>query len=178
MKLYKISIANRKNIGAIIITSEGKLLKKRVYKITDEDKLSNFYFTLMDTFEQGLRELQYLLYQNTDNESVKVIFEVNNNAFIKWVKMGYAKDEYNDYFMVIMNKLHSIPIMYDFSYQQRTFAYPYTHEKFLTKENRITTDINTTIEDKTVALASTDNSSAILIKPTKLSGVDSLLAVN
>lgn len=172
MKNIKVSIATRKDIGAVFITLDGKQIGKRIDKIKDEHILTSHYLTLIYTFSLSLRMLKQIIY-NIPNEEIQVLFEVNNTTFIQWVQQGYSKDAYNDEFIQMMEELNSLPIRYKLIYQVRTFAYPYTHDKFVTKEK--ISDL-VSVSAKQEDTVNDSEGAMVFIPANKLSGLDEFLA--
>ena len=138
MKYIKVSIGVRKDICAVYISGEGKLITRRVERIKDEHTLTSNYLTLIYAFNLALRMVR--LFSNSQSDDVSVIFEVNNSTFMKWVEKGYTKDAYQKEFIEMMSLLNELPIQYDIIFAQRTMAYSYTYEKYLSEDKMVELD--------------------------------------
>ena len=110
-KYTKISIGVRKDICAVLITTDGVLITRRVERIKDEDALKSNFSSLIYAFTLSLRLLRD--YIQTTDEEVHAIFEVNNSTFKKWVEQGYTKDIYQTQFIQMMELLNELPLLYD-----------------------------------------------------------------
>ena len=169
MKYTKISIGVKKDICAVLITTDGVLCKQRVERIKDEHILTSNYLTLTYAFTLSLRMLRD--YVQTTDEEIRAVFEVNNSTFIKWVNQGFTKDAYQTEFIQAMELLNELPILYDIIFAQRTMAYSYADDKYITKD-KIDTNLTT---DEADDINEEDNQEDSVIKikiSSKLSGLD------
>jgi hypothetical protein len=171
-KYTKVSIGVKKDICAVLITTDGVLQKKRVERIRDEHTLTSNYLTLIYAFTLSLRMIRD--YTQTSDEEYRVVFEVNNSTFIKWVDKGFTKDAYQKEFIEMIDLLNELPILYDIIFAQRTMAYNYADAKYLTKDK---VDTNLNLEDTDEEDTNADEETNIDFKITnpelkKLSGLD------
>lgn len=123
MKVLSVSFKTKKGVSAVTLSNKGYLLDKSVYKIHDVKILDSSYLCLIDTFITALRLTRQVL--DKDSEYSRVVFEVNNTTFIKWIELGYSKDAYQDKFFEALTLLNELPIEYKFTYSKVPFASKY-----------------------------------------------------
>lgn len=120
------SCMTKKGVSSVVLMSEGKLVSKSVSSIRDKEILSSSYLCLIDTFITALRLVRK--YVDEHNDVDRVIFEVNNSTFIKWVYNNFSKDQYQDLFYKALTLLNEIPIKYSFTYNKKPMATKYLSE--------------------------------------------------
>lgn len=118
-----VSLASKKGVSSVVLLCEGKLIQKSVTKITNTEVLDSSYLCLISTFISALRQVRQYIGDNTDID--KVVFEVNNSTFIKWVYNSFSKDQYQEFFIQALELLNEIPIQYTFSYSKKPIATKY-----------------------------------------------------
>lgn len=118
-----VSCMTKKGVSSVVLICDGKLVSKSVKTITNKEVLTSSYLCLIDTFITSLRLLRKFIDENTDIE--RVVFEVNNSTFIKWVYNNFSKDQYQDLFSQAIELLNEIPIQYTFSYNKKPMATMY-----------------------------------------------------
>lgn len=118
-----VSCMTKKGLSSVALLCDGKLAQKYVTKITDKTILDSSYLCLISTFISALRLVRQYVENNTDVE--RVIFEVNNSTFIKWVYNSFSKDQYQDLFIEALELLNEIPIQYTFTYSKKPLATRY-----------------------------------------------------
>lgn len=104
----------------------GQVVSKEVTSIKDKEILASVYKCLFDTFIKSLRYVKNYVDNNPDTE--KVVFEVNNSTFIKWIQRGISKDQYQDLFIKAMTLLNEIPVQYTLVYSKKPTALKYISE--------------------------------------------------
>ena len=127
-----LSCVSKKDLSAVIITDNGKLVTKRVERIKDEEVACSTYLSLIVAFTVGLNMLKMYVEEHQDID--EVVFECNNSAFIKWVNQGYSRDEYHNEFSKMLELLNDIPIRYSFSYNRKPKSLMFTDEKYIVRE--------------------------------------------
>lgn len=170
MKYAKISIGTKKDICAVMLFVEGKLVSQKVEKIRDEQVLRTSNATLIYAVSLGIRVIKNYI-QTEVKEDISVVFEVNNSSFIKWVENSYSKPEYQKEFEVMLNLLNELPILYDFVYVRPTKAYSITDEKYI-ETDKISSDLEDKEEVHTELELSINEGVG---KATKISGLDEFL---
>ena len=169
-KYTKISIGVRKDICAVLITTDGVLITRRVERIKDEDALKSNFSSLIYAFTLSLRLLRD--YIQTTDEEVHAIFEVNNSTFKKWVEQGYTKDIYQTQFIQMMELLNELPLLYDIIITSRTMAYSYTDTKYITKDKVSNLQVSDDTAPDTEESQGIEDVAIIKTKMGKLSGLD------
>lgn len=121
-----VSIMVKKGVCSIILMTGGRVVSKSVTRIKDEDILGSSYRCLIHAFTKALRVLRSYIDNNPNTD--KVVFEVNNSTFIKWVYASYSKEAYQDLFEKALELLDEIPVQYMFSYSKKPTACMYLSE--------------------------------------------------
>ena len=91
-----VSCMTKKGVSSVVVMCDGKLEMKSVTRIKDNEVLTSSYLCLIDTFITALRLVRKYVDENNDVE--RVVFEVNNSTFIKWVYNSFSKDQYQGLF--------------------------------------------------------------------------------
>lgn len=123
-----VSVAVKRNVAAVIISNNsGVLLFSYAERVKDEDARSNSYFATMYAFDIALRLVRTIIQNDPSIE--EVTFELSNSTFIKWMNNQFSKDIYQRKFVELNELLQSIPMRYNFSYNQKPRAFLYAEEK-------------------------------------------------
>lgn len=121
------SFAVKKGVSYIVLVRDGFMVCKSVTQIKDESILDSSYSCLISSFISTLRIVRKFINENSDID--KVIFEVNNTAFIKWVYNGTSKEQYHNLFIEAMELLNEIPVQYSFTYNKKPLSLIYIKDK-------------------------------------------------
>lgn len=133
--MITVSCFSKKDLIAVTLMKDGVLLNKSVSKITDSEKLSSNYLVLIECFATALRNLRKHLEENKSDDEIS--FEFNNSTFIKWVKNGYSKINYQQDFEKVYNTLQSIPLRYTLVMNTKPYASNFCKEQYLDKKVRL-----------------------------------------
>lgn len=115
--MLNVSILVSRGKSAVVVSENGKIVNK---SITNVAKGTQPYSNLITAFGVSLRLVRSFIDNNPDTEDV--VFEFNNSAFIKWVKEGYSKEQYQDEFIGVLSLLNEIPIKYTLVYSKKPMA--------------------------------------------------------
>ena len=118
-----VSFAIRNGIVAVLISEDGTLKFSHVETIKDSSARESVYLGIIYAFDLALRIVRQ--YTQDNRNSREITFETSNSTFVKWIENQYSKEPYQDKFMDSLIMLQSLPIMYRFSYTQRTKAWAY-----------------------------------------------------
>ena len=118
-----VSLMTKKGVSSVVILREGKLVMKSVTPIKNKEILNSSYMCLLDTFITALRFVRK--YTDDNKDITKVVFEVNNSTFIKWIYNNYSKEEYQELFIQAIELLNDIPIQYTFLCNKNPIASKY-----------------------------------------------------
>lgn len=121
-----VSCMTKKGVSSVVVMCDGKLEMKSVTRIKDTEVLTSSYLCLIDTFITALRLVRKYVDENSNVE--KVVFEVNNSTFIKWVYNSFSKEQYQDLFSEALELLNEIPIQYALTYSKKPLATMYLSE--------------------------------------------------
>ena len=127
VKSLCVSCMTKCGVSSVALICDGMLVAKSVTKIKDEAIAESSYKCLIQTFVTSLRMVRKFVDENSDVE--KVVFEVNNSTFIKWVYNCYSKEQYQELFVTALELLNEIPIQYSFSYNKKPIATMYLTDK-------------------------------------------------
>lgn len=120
MKRLGLSIAVKRGISSVIVTSEGMVLAKRVYSLPSEFKDKSTNTKLIETLKSGLILVKGFV--DASKDDCNLVIECNNSILINWVKKGMSTDAYIEPFFDMMNVLHQLPAVIDFHYTQHPKA--------------------------------------------------------
>lgn len=130
-----VSMYIKKGILSILILKDGRIEIKEVEKIKDDTILGSMYLSLIYGFCKALRMTRNYLENNADCS--RVVFEVNNSTFVKWINNGYSKEDYQNDFSVLLNTLEEIPMQYNIIVQSNPKAMVYADERYLSNKLKI-----------------------------------------
>ena len=130
-----VSMYIKKSILSIVILRDGKLEIKSVERIKDENITSSMYRSLIYGFSKALRLTRNYLENNNDCSTV--IFEINNSTIVKWLHNGYSKEDYQPYFIELLETLEAIPMRYEVIVQSNPKAMIYADEKYITSKLKV-----------------------------------------
>lgn len=126
VKSLCVSCMTKKGVSSVVLMCDGHLVDKSVLSIKNKDVLDSSYLCLIHTFITALRMVRKYVDNNSDVE--RVVFEVNNSTFIKWVYNSYSKEQYQELFCEAIELLNEIPIEYTFTYSKKPMATMYLSE--------------------------------------------------
>ena len=129
-----VSIFVKKGILSILIIEGGKLKERHVERIKDENILSSMYSSLIFGFTKALRITRNYLEKNNCS---KVVFEVSNSVFSKWLMNRYSKEAYQKEFMELLEIIEAIPMQYSVVVNPKPQASLYAEERYLTDKLKL-----------------------------------------
>lgn len=113
----RLSIAIKKDIISIYSHELGI---KTVEKIRDKELLGKRYYGLMYAVRRACALAKGVLEGSPTDEIL--VFEVQNNTFVKWMQQERSNDGYEDYFNQVLEELNMLPMRYNFVYNSSVVA--------------------------------------------------------
>lgn len=123
------SLAVKKDVAAVLIFSDGKVVDKYVTRIRDKEILKNTCRSTLGCAEIGVRRLKVLMEAMPDIDDA--VFETDNKRVVNWVRDDEASDDCLDLFDKLMSELDELPVTYSFVFNSRPKAVPYAKESCL-----------------------------------------------
>ena len=120
MSRLGLSVAVKKGIISVMVTSEGVALARKVYKVPSEFKDKSTNTKLIEALKSGIILVKGFV--DASKDDCNLVIECNNSVLINWVKRGMSTDAYIEPFFDMMNILHQLPAVIDFHYTQHPKA--------------------------------------------------------
>lgn len=132
MGTLQVSIFVRKGVYAILMTRGGTRVTLKVEKIKNTKIAESIYSSMLFTIREALLLVRNYFEEHKD--SCEVVIELNNITIQKWFDNCYAKDEYQEYFIDVMNLLQEIPMKYSVVVVKKPKASIYADNKYITSK--------------------------------------------
>ena len=129
MKNLLLSVSMKGCYVSYAIYYEGKCIKHNTMKLSGN---YNYIEKLMQGIIQGLREVKILV----NSEMTKydsLVIESSNSVILKWID-DYISKGYRDLFLILLDELNSIPLMFQCVHVTSPKAKIYTDKKYIKKE--------------------------------------------
>ena len=120
MSRLGLSVAVKKGIASVIVTSDGMVLAKKVYNLPSEFEDTSTNTKLIEALKSGLILAKGFV--DASKDVCNLVVECNNSILINWAKKGMSTDAYIEPFFDMMYVLHQLPAVIDFHYTQRPKA--------------------------------------------------------
>ena len=119
-----VSLFVKKDLYTVVIQSNGRIIAKDISKVNADEE--GVYDKLILCFRKMIRLLRNYIEQNREED--RVVIELNNSTFIKWLEFEYATEEYQEQFMKLIKEFNELPIQYNIVFNGNPLAKKFANE--------------------------------------------------